>query len=125
MAAISSIIETFKPVLIQIATPYSTGTGFYLKEHRIIVTNEHVIRGNRQVVIDGISIKKQLVNVLFTDSKYDLAFLSPPKELLPNVGLVPEGKLKDGDQIVAVGHPFGLKVLRYQWHCIKPSAYAR
>jgi serine protease Do len=74
------------------------------------VTNEHVIRGNRQVVIDGTVIKKQLAEVLYTDPKYDLAFLSPPKESLPRVVLEKKEQLKEGDQVVAVGHPFGLKL---------------
>jgi len=41
------IINKYKSVIVQIATPYSTGTGFYLKNANLIVTNEHVIRDNR------------------------------------------------------------------------------
>ena len=48
-----SIIEIYKKSVIQIATPYSTGTGFYLSEFDLIVTNEHVIRDNKEVIIDG------------------------------------------------------------------------
>ena len=111
MASISEIIEQYKPVLIQIATPYSTGTGFYLREHQLVITNEHVIRGNKQVVINGSQIRKQLVQVLYTDPKFDLAFLEPPKEPLPKVILMNSSvSLHEGDQIIAIGHPFGLKL---------------
>ena len=106
---LSDIIDLYRDVLIQIATPYSTGTGFYLREHHIIITNEHVIRGNRQVVITGRHIKRQLVRVLFFDIKYDLAFLSPPQEMLPKVMLADGGNVREGDQVIAIGHPFGLK----------------
>ena len=110
MITISSIIEQFKPVLIQIATPYSTGTGFYLHKHSLIITNEHVVRGNRQVIINGDQIKKQLVQVVYTDPKYDLAFLEPPQEILPEVHLAANSALHEGEQVIAIGHPFGLKL---------------
>ena len=42
------IIQAFQYVVIQIATPYSTGTGFYLMDYNLIVTNEHVVRGQQR-----------------------------------------------------------------------------
>jgi serine protease Do len=104
------IIEKYKSVVIQIATPYSTGTGFFLKEYGLIVTNEHVVRGNREVVIDGRGIEKQLAIVTYTDQKYDLAFILPPEKVnIPAVVLGVTDSLTEGDQVIAVGHPFGLK----------------
>ena len=75
----SDIIERFKSVVIQLATPYSTGTGFFLVDYNLIVTNEHVIRDNKQVVIDGLHFDKQLTDVVYVDPKYDLAFLKAPE----------------------------------------------
>ena len=104
------IIERYRDIVIQIATPYNTGTGFYLSEPNLIVTNEHVVRGNRNVVIEGNSLNKQLVQVLYTDPKYDLAFLEiDPANSLPSVELGREPDPAQGDQIIAIGHPFGLK----------------
>jgi len=106
-----SIIEVYKKSVIQIATPYSTGTGFYLSEFDLIVTNEHVIRDNKEVIIDGEGLDKQLVQICFIDQKYDLAFLTPPeKHEMASVPLASsELELAEGDEIIAVGHPFGLK----------------
>lgn len=103
------VIEKYRNVIIQIATPYSTGTGFYLREPGLIVTNEHVIRGNREVVIDGALLPKQLSRVLYADPKYDLAFIEAPKSELPEVPLGLERQVREGDSVVAIGHPFGLK----------------
>ncbi|MDH3244339.1 MAG: trypsin-like peptidase domain-containing protein [Saprospiraceae bacterium] len=108
--SLSDIINTYKNVLVQIATPYSTGTGFYLAGHKIIVTNEHVIRGNRRVVINGNQFSRCLSDVLYVDPKLDIAFLAPPGGVqFPVVKLNTERILVEGDQIVAIGHPFGLK----------------
>lgn len=105
-----TIIEQFRNVVIQIATPFSTGTGFYLKAHDLIVTNEHVVRGNKRVVIDGATFQRQIVKVLYLDPRHDIAFLKTPKEhSMPSVDLSAGEVLREGDQVITVGHPFGLK----------------
>ena len=108
--SLSDIIKIYKDVLVQIATPYSTGTGFYLSGHGLIVTNEHVIRGNRRVVINGNQFNRRLSEVLYIDPKLDVAFLQPPAGVtFPHIQLNTDRSLLAGDQIVAIGHPFGLK----------------
>jgi len=107
---IQQIIEQYRNVVIQIATPYSTGTGFYLSEYDIIVTNEHVVRDNKKVVINGKAMEKQMATVLYVDPKYDLAFLAPPiKHEMPSIRFSEKEKFQQGDTVIAVGHPFGLK----------------
>jgi serine protease Do len=106
----NEVIQQFQDVIIQIATPYSTGTGFYLHQAGLIITNEHVIRDNREVVVEGHQLPKSLVRVLFTDQKYDLAFLEVPAGAdLPNIPLNSDLILEQGDSVLAIGHPFGLR----------------
>ena len=103
------IIELYRPAIIQIATQSSTGTGFYIKEFDLIVTNEHVIAKNAEVTIQGKLFEKRLARVWYTDKKHDLAFLQPPaEEQLPIVKLGNYHETKDGAVVVAIGHPFGL-----------------
>jgi serine protease Do len=103
------IIELYRPAIIQIATQASTGTGFYIKEFDLIVTNEHVIGKNAEVTIQGRIFEKQLARVWYTDKKHDLAFLKPPSDVqLPVVKLGNYEETKDGTVVVAIGHPFGL-----------------
>jgi len=104
------VIDIFKDIVIQIATPYSTGTGFYLKDLDLIVTNEHVIRDNREVVIEGTLLPKQLSRVIFTDPKYDLALIEVKENNdNPSSKLAKDDSLSEGDIVIAIGHPFGLK----------------
>jgi len=107
---LTELIDQYNDIVIQIATPYSTGTGFYLKEFELIVTNEHVVRENREVIIANPVISKQIVKVVYADPSYDLAFLEAPKELIETDILLEDHQdLKQGQAILAVGHPFGLK----------------
>jgi serine protease Do len=107
----ADFIDTYRDVIVQIATPYSTGTGFYLKDRDLVVTNYHVVEGNQAVIIEGAKFKKQLVKVCYADRKYDLAFLRGPekKAELPEIHLGLSKTLRERDQVTAIGHPFGLK----------------
>jgi len=103
-----AIVDRYKEVIIQIATPYSVGTGFYLAEYDLIVTNEHVVRDNREVVVDGEHLERQLVEVLYLDEIYDLAFLRPPKNhKLSTIICREESDLLVGEIVLSLGHPFG------------------
>lgn len=107
----SDFIDTYRDIIVQIATPYSTGTGFFLKDRGLIVTNHHVVEGNREVVIEGARFKKQLATVRYADRKYDLAFLDGPTNgpELPEVQLGVGKNPRERDPVTAIGHPFGLK----------------
>jgi serine protease Do len=104
------LVEKYKNIVIQIATPYSTGTGFYIKAHNLIVTNNHVVEGNRDVTIEGVGLPRQISRVLYNDVKYDLAFLEMPlhDKVMPDVS-VAEQLVLEGESVTAVGHPYGLK----------------
>lgn len=103
------IIENFQPAIIQIAANGSTGTGFYLSQYNLIVTNEHVVDGAPEATVAGKSFSKMLSSVWYTDKKHDLAFLQPPAgAAFPEIRLGKYEELKDGDEVIAIGHPYGL-----------------
>lgn len=103
------IIDHFQHVIIQIATPQGTGTGFYIKSENLIITNDHVVKGNSEAVISGRSLPKQMSPVFFNDAKYDLAFIKAPEGIeLPEIKLGSGLSVKEGDQVIAIGHPYGL-----------------
>lgn len=106
---VQAIIEKFRPAIIQIAAPESNGTGFYLTEYNLIITNFHVTEGVSELIIKGKSFDKTFTKVWYTDKKHDLSFLKPPDNVeFGNVSLGNYETLKDGDDVIAIGHPFGL-----------------
>jgi serine protease Do len=105
---VQDIIGQFQTAIIQIATQTGTGTGFYVKEFDLIVTNDHVVHDNPEVTIAGKNFEKTLSRVWYTDRKHDLAFLQGPANVeIPEIRLGQYDGLKDGDEVVAIGHPFG------------------
>ncbi|MCX6319091.1 MAG: trypsin-like peptidase domain-containing protein [Bacteroidetes bacterium] len=103
------IIEQYQKAIIQIATGGGTGTGFYVKQFDLIVTNAHVVAEEAEVTIAGKAFDKALSRVWYTDRKHDLAFLQAPAGIeLPEIKLGHYDQMKDGDSVVAIGHPYGL-----------------
>ncbi len=107
---IQEIIERYHDAVVQIATKTGTGTGFYLRDYDLIVTNNHVVGDSRRVTVKGRNFDKRLAPVVFSDSKYDLAFVTPPVDLhaLPDLKLGLYENTHDGDTVLAIGHPYGL-----------------
>jgi serine protease Do len=108
--SMQEIIERFQETVVQIATKTGKGTGFYLRDYDLIVTNYHVVKDNQKVIVKGGTFDKRLAEVAFSDEKFDLAFLIPPVNMkdLPELKLGHYESLKDGDTVVAIGHPYGL-----------------
>lgn len=100
------IVDLYRNLVIQIATPYSTGTGIYLQQADLIVTNEHIVRDNQSVVIVGQQMVKQMAPVIYLDSQYDLAFIkAPPVPDMPAARLRTQAAAT-GEVVLAIGHPF-------------------
>ena len=100
------ILDKYIENIIQIMTPYGTGTGFIIGD--LIITNSHVVSGLKEVVISAKKVKRTIAKVIYDDPYYDLAFI-PYEFEKPNTPLVfTQDIVNDGDTTLAVGHPYGL-----------------
>jgi len=100
------ILENYIENIIQIMTPYGSGTGFILND--IIITNSHVVGGLKEVVISAKKIKRSIAKVIYDDQYYDLAFIKYNFEIPSTQFKLSQKKVEDGDTAVAIGHPYGL-----------------
>ncbi len=84
------------------------GSGFVLESDGYIVTNEHVVDGADSVSIrfsDGESYDADVIGV---DAETDLALLKIDADDLPSVTLGDSDGIRVGEDVIAVGNPFGL-----------------
>ena len=88
----------------------SLGSGFVIDASGIVVTNNHVIEGADEIILnfhDGSKLKVD--KVLGRDKKTDIAVLKvTPKKPLKAVKFGSSGVLNVGDWVMAIGNPFGL-----------------
>ena len=90
------------------------GSGFVYDENGHIVTNNHVVANARIVDITFIDGNRYTANVTGRDVYSDLAVLKivenfTQAELAPPLILGNSSELKVGDQVAAIGNPFGLE----------------
>jgi serine protease Do len=101
-----ALLDTYIDNIIQIMTPYGSGTGFIIGD--LIITNSHVVGGLKEVVISSKQIKRTIAQVVYDDPDYDLAFIRSDFVVLKNPLLLSSNSAKDGDTTIAIGHPYGL-----------------
>jgi serine protease Do len=101
------ILNRYIDNIIQIMTPYGSGTGFIIDD--LIITNSHVVGGLSEVVISAKKIKRCIARVVYDDPYYDLAFIRHENlTKAQNPLRLSEDAIEDGDVAIAVGHPYGL-----------------
>lgn len=86
------------------------GTGVVVKEDGTIMTNFHVVSGASRLEVTFMDGTKSPAVVVGVRPENDLAIIKPqkiPDDLMPAV-LAGSGDLQPGDEVVAVGFPFGI-----------------
>ncbi len=100
------ILDTYIENIIQIMTPYGTGSGFIIDD--LIITNSHVVGGLKEVVISAKKIKRKIVQVVYDDPYFDIAFIKIDFPLPEQKLSLSSHSVEDGDSTIAIGHPYGL-----------------
>lgn len=101
---------TAAPAVLKINTSSGSGTGFYLKGRDLVVTNHHVIAGNKKVSLEDMQQDRYLGRVVFTNPDVDIALLKVeglPADI-PVMELAAQPLLSPGDKVHVLGYPFGM-----------------
>jgi serine protease Do len=104
----AALVDDVQQSLVQITgLQGNLGSGIIWQQDGLIVTNAHVVRESEVHVtlLDGTSYKAQLVAA---DDELDIAALAIDADGLPATRIGDSRKLRPGQWVVAVGHPFGV-----------------
>ena len=123
----SGLAERLKPALVQVrvrraAEPQTegeapgppeerrgSGSGFLIRQDGYLVTNEHVVADADRIQVkltDGRRFEGRLVG---KDERVDLALVKIEATGLPVASLGDSNRLRVGEFVLALGHPFGLE----------------
>lgn len=101
--------QELKNAVYKINTATGSGTGFYLKNYDVFVTNHHVVDGNHLVSLEDQQQERHLAKVVFVNPDADIALLKtetkichteiPFKEVL---------EVQSRDKVWVLGFPFGM-----------------
>jgi serine protease Do len=89
-------------------TKEMVGTGLIVDERGYAVTNRHVIAGQTRVIVRLLDRTEISAQVIYSDPSTDLAILRfKTSKKLTAQPLVPSTDLEEGEDVIAVGHPYG------------------
>jgi serine protease Do len=116
-----SLVDRLGEAVVMIRTPIGLGSGFIIHPDGYVVTNDHVVAGERIISItrfregENELIKENYDNVriIATGGNIDLALLKiegqPEGKIFPSVPLGNSGELRQGERVFAIGSPLGLE----------------
>jgi serine protease Do len=108
-SALMQLVETVQPSIVQVRNGgRGAGTGIIWHEDGRIITNHHVIAGNKSKVHvqlpDGRALEAQVVD---SDSMLDLALLQVTADKLVALPIGDSARLRVGELVFAIGNPWG------------------
>ena len=101
------VVDRVKPSVVAIQTDRGEGSGWIIEADGIIVTNNHVVAGARNIAIlldDGRTFTSQEVR---TDPITDLAVVTIDAEGLPAARIGDSSRLQLGEPVAAIGNALG------------------
>ncbi|HSE93367.1 MAG TPA: trypsin-like peptidase domain-containing protein [Methylomirabilota bacterium] len=88
----------------------SSGSGFVIEQDGLIVTNAHVVEGVQTAQVRLFDGRRFTARVIGRDNRVDLALLRlEGVSGLPTLSLGDSNRLRVGEFVLALGHPFGLE----------------
>ena len=85
------------------------GSGFIVSSDGLILTNAHVVRDAKEVMVKLSDRREFRAKVLGSDTATDIAVLKVDAKDLPVVALGDDKQVQVGDYVLAIGAPFGFE----------------
>ena len=86
----------------------SLGSGIVLTPDGYILTNNHVVENASKIIVKFNSEKEYTAEVIGTDPPTDVALIKIEAEGLPIIETTDSDVVRVGDQVMAIGNPFGV-----------------
>lgn len=84
------------------------GSGVIVSPNGYVLTNNHVVEGADEIEVTLNDSRKAKAKIIGTDPETDLALLKIDLDKLPVIVLGSVESMQVGDQVLAIGNPFGL-----------------
>lgn len=103
-------MENIQKSVFKIITASGTGSGFIVNEHNYIITNYHVVKGEKVVAIEDHKKDRHVANVVMANPEADLAFLIA-EGIVPTsdgISLQEDIVVANTQKVFINGYPFGM-----------------
>jgi 2-alkenal reductase len=109
-STLEALYQQVLPGVVAIQTSQAEGSGFVIDSEGHVVTNQHVVEGVNDVEIAFASGFRAHGTVIGSDADADIAVIKvdAPADQIHPLALGDSNTLNVGEQVVAIGNPFGL-----------------
>jgi serine protease Do len=104
---IDDVVEKSKPAVVLLTASSRLGSGFFLTDTGVIVTNAHVVRGAQEAVAFMASGQKLSAKIVYIDPELDVALVKVDGTGFPHLTLTDTGNVRQGQTVLAIGNPGG------------------
>lgn len=105
-----AVVEKVKPSVVAIQTDTGAGSGWIIRGDGIIVTNNHVVAGAQNIVVNLDDGRAFTAQEMRTDPLTDLAVVTIDAEDLPAAEIGNCEILRVGEPVAAIGNALGLGI---------------
>ena len=105
---LSEVVEEAMHSVVNIATDKSAGSGFFVEDSGIIVTNLHVLAGANKITVLTADGKFLPAEFMGGDRLRDVALIRIDSSDYNPLEFADSGSLKAGNKVIAIGNPLGL-----------------
>lgn len=109
-STLEALYQQVLPGVVSIQTGASLGSGFVFDTEGHVITNQHVVEGSSEVEVGFSTGFKAHGTVIGSDADADVAVIKvdAPADQIHPLALGDSNMLNVGEQVVAIGNPFGL-----------------
>ncbi len=86
----------------------SLGSGVVISADGYIITNNHVVENAKKIRVTFAGEQEYVAEIVGTDPRTDVALIKIDADGLPAIEVADSEALRVGDQVMAIGNPFGV-----------------
>jgi S1-C subfamily serine protease len=101
------LVQRAKLTVVHLKAGEKQGSGFFVTDNGVIVTNAHLAREENELVAILASGQQLTVQVVYVDDELDVAFLKARGTHFPHLTLGEASAVEQGEDVIAVGNPGG------------------
>jgi S1-C subfamily serine protease len=105
---VEELVETSKPAVVLLTASDKLGSGFFVSDTGVIVTNAHVVRGSETVGVFLSTGQKLEAKVVYIDPEMDIALVKVEGTSFPHLVLTDTTNVRQGQTVIAIGNPMGM-----------------
>ena len=104
---VAAVAQSVGPAVVSVRTNQGLGSGVIYDSNGYILTNGHVVEGAQSITIGLVDGRHFSGKVVGSDGGFDVAVIKIDGSNLPSAPLGNSSALQVGQDVVAIGNPFG------------------